>query len=331
MMGWNLKARLGRVAEAAAARVVKKCGVVSGAPDQRRIAALLGLHEDAGYARARSIERVRTIDQLSQCSPANSSPAALLGYVHEAALRFYDTLDWVALSLDELGLARPLLLEIGSNPFFLTLLMAERFPQLEHMGVNYFGAAVPAIEIAAIVDEKRRLKESRFLHADIERHDLEQAGRFDIALFCEVLEHLPYDPAWALCNIARRLKPGGHLILTTPNPARFENIIRLVEQRETFSDPISAHGIHGRHNREYSARELRDMLEGSGFRLLEAKSIDVFPENYSRDGEAGGYGAYHMLRAVLDGEAKLFRPGWLYRGFSPERLAQSESFASRTG
>ena len=41
--------------------------------------------------------------------------------------------------------------------------------------------------------------------------------------------------------------------------------MRLVEPRETFSDPICGHGIHDRHNREYSAPELREMLEGSGF------------------------------------------------------------------
>src|SRR5262249_27518293 len=162
--------------------------------------------------------------------------------------------------LRDLSLPKPRLLEIGSNPYFLTLLLAERFPQLDHLGVNYFGATSPAFESQAIVDGRRRLAESRFLHADIERHDLAPAGLFDVVLFCEVLEHLPYDPGWALFNVVRRLKAGGQLILTTPNPARLENIYKLIGQRETFSDPVSGHGIHGRHNREYSARELREML-----------------------------------------------------------------------
>ena len=300
-------------------------------PNRAQIAGLLGLAEDESYARARMDQRDRTIERLSGCSPADSSPAALSGYVGEAALRFFETIQWIERSLGELAIAKRRLLEIGSNPYFLTLLMAERFPHLDHLGVNYFGASVPGMETQAIRDDKKRLESSRFLHADVERHDLEVAGQFDVVLFCEVLEHLPYDPAWALYNIARRVKPGGHLILTTPNPARMENIVRLIEERETFSDPISGHGIHGRHNREYSARELKEMLEGAGFRVLGAQTTDVFADRWSHDGEVRGYGAYHMLRAVLDGEARLFRPGWLYRGFRPEQLAQPGSLAPRLG
>ncbi len=183
------------------------------------------------------------------------------------------------------------------------------------------------METQQIADARNRLQESRFYHADIERHDLTPTGEFDIALFCEVLEHLPYDPAWALYNIARRLRPGGHLILTTPNPARFENIVQLVERRETFSDPISGFGIHGRHNREYSAAELSDMLAGSGFRVLQATTIDVLPESQSRDAEARGYGAYHIVWAMLMSEPRLFRPQWLYRSFDPAALAEPGSLS----
>ena len=297
------------------------------APNRAWILALLGIREDEVYARARLRQRDEILGRLRQCSPADSTPEAMSGYLEEAALRFGDTMEWIESSLTSLGGARPRLLEIGSNPYFLTLLIAERFPGVEHLGVNYFGAATPRMETQAITDARNRLKETRFFHADVERHDLAPAGQFDIALFCEVLEHLPYDPAWALHNIARRLRPGGHLILTTPNPARFENIVRLVERRETFSDPISGHGIHGRHNREYSADELRDLLAGSGFRVMEAKTIDTLPVTLSRGAEARGYGAYHMIRGVLESEPRLFRPAWLYRSFHPDDVARPRSLA----
>lgn len=296
-------------------------------PTRAEIVALLRLREDPDYASWRMRERAETMECLSQCSPENSSPEALAGYVAEAALRFSRTLELIGVALRELALARPRMLEIGSNPFFQTLLIAERFPEVEHLGVNYFGAPVPAMETQAITDARNRLKESRFFHADIERHDLAPAGQFDLVLFCEVLEHLPFDPAWALVNIARRLRPGGQLILTTPNPARFDNIVRLIERRETFSDPISGFGIHGRHNREYSASELRDLLQGTGFRILDATSIDVLPEGHSRDAEARGYGAYHMVRAALSSEPRLYRPAWLYRSFSDAALARGDSLA----
>lgn len=300
-----------------------------GPPNRDRIAGLLQLRVNDEYSRRRATKRNQTIERLSDCSPANSSPAALAGYVGEAALRFSDTVEWTRLSLNELALARPRLLEIGSNPYFLTLLIAERLPEVEHFGVNYFGAETPVMETQEIMDGQRRLAQSRFFHADIERHDLEPTGQFNVALFCEVLEHLPYDPAWALYNIVRRLKPGGHLILTTPNPARLDNIVRLAEHRETFSDPISGHGIHGRHNREYSARELKEMVEGSGCTVLGLKTIDVIPEGYSHDAESRGYGAYHMVRAVLSREAELYRPDWLYRGFNPDQLRQRGPLTGR--
>lgn len=298
-----------------------------GPPSRATLARFLGLSPAPEYAAGRMAMRAQILERISDCSPANTTPQAMVPYTSESALRFHDTLEWVATSLRELAPEKPRLLEIGSNPYFLTLLLAERFPHLEHIGVNYYGAPTPGFELEPINDPRGRLKASRFLHANIERHSLELAGSVDVALFCEVLEHLPFDPAWAFWNIARRIRPGGHLILTTPNPARFENLLRLAERRETISDPISISGLHGRHNREYSANELADLAQGTGMRVLQAKTIDVFPGEYSRDGEARGYGAYHMLRAELTGEAKLYRPPWLYAGFSADALASPESLS----
>lgn len=39
---------------------------------------------------------------------------------------------------------------------------------------------------------------------------------FDTVISCETIEHVP-DPRNALCELARVLKPGGRLLLTTPN------------------------------------------------------------------------------------------------------------------
>src|SRR5512140_3457785 len=107
-------------------------------PARAEIVALLRLRDDADYASGRMRERAETIERLSQCSPAHSSPEALSGYVAEAALRFSRTLEVIGVALREVALARPRMLEIGSNPFFQTLLIAERFPEIEHLGVNYF-------------------------------------------------------------------------------------------------------------------------------------------------------------------------------------------------
>ena len=44
-------------------------------------------------------------------------------------------------------------------------------------------------------------------------------GEFDAATLFDVLEHTP-EPAWFLGEVARLLKPGGHLVLTMPNAFR---------------------------------------------------------------------------------------------------------------
>ena len=191
--------------------------------------------------------------------------------------------------------------------------------------MNYFEGGFPpqSMQKQSVTDPRGRLREIAFFHADVERHSLEALGIFDVCLFCEVIEHLPFDPAWALFNIVRTLRPGGLLLLTTPNPARLENLEKMIRHRATFSDPVSGYGIHGRHNREYAASELIELCSATGLTILEAKTIDVVPTLHSRDAEAKGYGAYHMILARLDETAHLVRPAWLYRSFTPERLVSS--------
>jgi SAM-dependent methyltransferase len=280
----------------------------------------LGLTPDPQYLAERVSFRQSILDQVKGCSPADATPAEMAGYIGEAALRFGATIQ--LLQRHVAGGAHGKLLEIGSNPYFLTLLLRDSFPDLDCMGVNYFEGAFPgqSMQKQSVIDPQGRLSEAEFFHADVERHSLDSLGAFDVSLFCEVLEHLPYDPAWALFNIVRTLRIGGLLMLTTPNPARLENLEKMIRDRASFSDPVSGYGIHGRHNREYSASELIELCSATGLTILEAQTIDVVPTEYSRDAEAKGYGAYHMILARLDNTARLVRPAWLYRSYQPGQL-----------
>jgi 2-polyprenyl-6-hydroxyphenyl methylase/3-demethylubiquinone-9 3-methyltransferase len=84
------------------------------------------------------------------------------------------------------------------------------------------GAKVTAIDVAPRVLEvaKLHLLESRldvnYRLATIEQIAGDQPGKFDVVTCLEMLEHVP-DPASVIVAIARVLKPGGHVFLSTLN------------------------------------------------------------------------------------------------------------------
>ncbi len=96
----------------------------------------------------------------------------------------------------------------------------------------------------------------------------------DAVLFSEVIEHL-VDPDGALDEIRRVLKPGGHLMLSTPNLAAWYNRALLLAGVQPVFSEVSLRGIHGRPGREvvghlrlYTARALRGLLAASGFEVV---------------------------------------------------------------
>ncbi len=65
-----------------------------------------------------------------------------------------------------------------------------------------------------------RRRDLRLRHRSVrcgERRFPYQDGYFSTVLCCELLEHLAGDPMHMMIEINRILKPGGHLVLTTPN------------------------------------------------------------------------------------------------------------------
>ena len=105
-----------------------------------------------------------------------------------------------------------------------------------------------------------------------------ESDSFDVVLFCEVIEHLLMDPVVALREIKRVLRPGGSLVVSTPNVARLENMARLAAGANLY-DPYSGYGPYGRHNREYTRHELVKLLEFVGFQPDIHFTADVHPHN----------------------------------------------------
>jgi SAM-dependent methyltransferase len=229
-------------------------------------------------------------------------------------------------------------LEIGANPYFTTYLL-KTFTPLELTLTNYFDSHFnETAQLVAMPHDDGAVKELtlKFDHFDVESSRFPYPDQsFDVVFFCEVMEHMTNDPLSALREINRVLRPGGTLILTTPNVARLENVARLVAGANIY-DPYSGYGPHGRHNREFIMHELFLMLQWCGFdfdRQFTADVHDNLSLNYMGQSQLEqlcpilnfrrlDLGQYLFTRSVKKRAPRLNRPNWLYRSYPLGELVE---------
>jgi SAM-dependent methyltransferase len=144
-----------------------------------------------------------------------------------------------------------------------------------------------------------------------------------------LIEHLQEDPMHLMAEIHRILKPGGHLVLTTPNAISNRAISAILQGYHpgffhAYIRPRAAgEEVEARHNREYSPREVERLLENSGFevKLVETGEFrdEPHPEHgwvyhlldrYSLSTDLRGDGIYAV--GVKTGPVRERYPGWLY-------------------
>lgn len=98
-----------------------------------------------------------------------------------------------------------------------------------------------------------------------------QAGSFDKVLCSEVIEHIP-DAAAAIAEIRRVLKPGGRLVLSTPNQASWYGFDRYVlwtkVLRRTWNHPF---------DNWRNMDQVRSLLEGHAFRITRSGTACYLP------------------------------------------------------
>jgi hypothetical protein len=104
---------------------------------------------------------------------------------------------------------------------------------------------------------------------DLERELLPRpAASYDAVLATEILEHL-WNPAFFLGELLRVLRPGGSLVLSTPNLVDVRNRLRMLAgrspQQHLFGIGTVFRMNEWVHRREYAPAETRAMLEASGF------------------------------------------------------------------
>ena len=101
-------------------------------------------------------------------------------------------------------------------------------------------------------------------------------GSVDCILFADVIEHLLHSPKTTLNKFMQLLKPGGHCIVTTPNAMRLPVRLKVLfgfSNWPHISDYFE-HTFHGGHHHEYTAEEIRFVLEATGYEIREFHMVD---------------------------------------------------------
>jgi SAM-dependent methyltransferase len=263
---------------------------------------------------------VSELEQSLRTWSVNAEPPGhLVAYVDDSIWRFLHT--WGVVRYDT-GTC----LELGANPYFTTYLL-DQHTKLELTLANFYGTKGQTTETVSFVPPggTNRLEvEKKSWMFNVEEDEFPfDSHAFDVVLFCEILEHLLMDPLKVLRQIHRVLKPGGTLVLTTPNVARLDNLLSMVNGANIY-DPYSGFGPYGRHNREYTRHELHRLLEFAGFDVEYSFTADGHPTDPRRwphfdvaaplvDFRRDDLGHYLFVRARAARPPRDHVPSFLYR------------------
>jgi glycosyltransferase involved in cell wall biosynthesis/SAM-dependent methyltransferase len=153
-------------------------------------------------------------------------------------------------------------------------------------------------------------------------------GHFTTVLCCELLEHLSADPMHMMAEINRILKPGGQLVLTTPNIVSLRSVSGLLQGFHpqlfsTYIRPQADGPTDARHHREYTPREIEQLLTDGGFDVTlietgpfhdephpEHRWVEHLLDRYILPKEHRGDGIYAVGRKT--GALRERYPAWLY-------------------
>lgn len=158
-------------------------------------------------------------------------------------------------------------LDVGVRPYSLAVLLNNIF------NCKVFGICKSHNLITPLKQKKHYAVEEKFefpkifLNTEIDIFPFSD-NLFDAVVFTEIIEHLLFSPTHALYEIHRVLKKDGILIITTPNAISLSKILRWIKRKNIF-DQLSLDDIYGRHNREYTMKELDILLQNCNFKIKE--------------------------------------------------------------
>ncbi len=165
-------------------------------------------------------------------------------------------------------------LEIGGMPYFMTALI-EKFFGYKVEVVNeptWDRGEAGNVEVLESDDGDRHEIHYKTLNIEYDHWPWED-GRFDIVLYCEVIEHLVYDPTWTLVEAHRVLKKDtGNLLISTPNALAYPYLLQMIKG-VNFYPPYSGYSHYARHHRLFSPEELVKLCVMVGYQVHTCYSV----------------------------------------------------------
>jgi len=229
-----------------------RCHPIDGYSDEQLFALMQRVCTDGFPARFEDVwraERVRFRETLRRIPPAASANASIL----------------------DLGSSRVWL------PFFQELLGYRRIV----LNTSY--------PDAGFVSESLKVEGARPANVSMEVFDVEREEfpfddeSFDVVTCLEVLEHLAIDPMAMMAEVSRVLKPGGHLVLSSPNAVRTANVVNiLLGEQPCGWNPYNGFDTN-RHNREYTPCEIDRLFGAAGLKAQEVITFGTKSRGALRD------------------------------------------------
>ena len=195
-------------------------------------------------------------------------------------------------------------LELGAAPYLLTA-------SLVNAGFDVTANGLPTAEFGAAAALHLSMNgtdvEIPLLFFDAEQSFPLEDGSFDLVVAGEIFEHFLYQPWMMMAESNRVLRPGGRLVLTTPNAHSLEWGYRWVRRR-SMGMGFNPKAPTVRHAREYGVSELTAVVESQGFTVEEAR---VAAYSHVIEGFPGPLGpmkrwVYHWLKRRSVGNGRLF-------------------------
>ena len=97
----------------------------------------------------------------------------------------------------------------------------------------------------------------------------------DLIVLAEVIEHLQIPPQAVLECLVSWLRPGGELLLQTPNAVSLAKRLRMLRGYNPFMMPQQPGDCSG-HVREYTVAELKELGQAAGLEVREVSVLNYF-------------------------------------------------------